>query len=125
MLALDGAVFAGFLGEPGVETIGSASLEAPGLVRLAELSLMIADDLDSLQSDSFALATLTFSALSPGTSALDFARAFVGDAFGAHLSISPLASGAVSVVPEPASRALLSLGLAGLAAGARRRSRGE
>jgi hypothetical protein len=121
-LVLDDVLFGGFLGAPGVETIDSWSIEAPGLVRLAELSLMRPRDLDALQSDSFALATLSFSAASLGTSPLAFGSALVGDAFGAPLTVSPLAPGTVTVAPEPASGALLALGLGGLAAIARHRT---
>jgi hypothetical protein len=81
-----------------------------GAVRLFELSLDSAADLDALQADAFTLATLSFDTLQVGTSALLLSIAALGDAHGAPLSAA-LETGLVTVVPEPQATLLFLVGL--------------
>ncbi len=96
-----------------------ADVTGPGVINLFELSLDLPSDLDFFQADSFTLATLTFDVLSAGTGALDIAINALGDADGNPLlanveSASIVSTGLLTPVPEPATLALISLGLAGI-----------
>ncbi|MDM8522465.1 VPLPA-CTERM sorting domain-containing protein [Desulfococcaceae bacterium HSG8] len=83
-----------------------------GTIHLRELSLL--DDL-SFQSDSFALATLSFTGIGMGNSPLSFPEdPILGDFSGDSLSANP-ESGNISVIPIPGSLWLLGSGLAALA----------
>jgi hypothetical protein len=100
----------------------SAVTPGAGLVNLFELSLDLPSDLDDLQAGAFVLASLTFTAASPGFSALGLTINELGDANGDPLTAEAL-SGSVTVrsqdgtvVPEPATSLLLLSGLAGAAA---------
>ena len=55
-------------------------------VNVSELSLDFPDALDTLQPNSFSLATLTFDGIGAGTSPLAFGDVILGDAFGDPLT---------------------------------------
>lgn len=88
--------------------LGSLQFATPGsgTVNLFELSLDSIDDLNNLQLDSFALATLTFDTVGIGTSALTLNLNALGDAEAQSLSAT-LQNGFATVqdgaspVPEP------------------------
>ena len=85
-------------------------------VSLFELSFDTVDDLNLFQADSFTLATLSFNALSVGTSLLSISNFILSDALGttslsaetgsANITVLPVVS-----VPEPAMPLLLVIGL--------------
>lgn len=101
--------------------LGSLQFSTPGagLVNLFELSFDLPVDLDTLQSSSFVLATLTFDALAVGASGLTITLNALGDAEGNALG-ADLGSGSITVsraavpVPEPAVLPLLALGVLGV-----------
>ena len=108
LLGALGVAFGLLLGDPGLfEALTDFNLLA-GTVDLAELSLLTPAELDALQPDTFALATLTFIALAPGEASFEFTQVIVDDAFG-NLLIG-------NKVPEPATPALLLGALVLLAA---------
>lgn len=72
-----------------------------GLVDFFEISLEPPGVLDSSQADSFIVATLTFDGTDP--SSLSFASVVLSDSVGNRIA-----------VPEPATLALIGLGLAGI-----------
>ena len=93
-----------------------------GSVNLFELSLDFATDLDTLQAGSFQLATLMFSAIGTGVSAIGIDVTELGDAYGAPLNADTITGGRVAVVPLPATAYLFGtclLGLLGRKVGAR------
>ena len=105
----------------GFGTINAVS-PGVGVVNIFELSLDLPADLDSMQADSFVLATLTFDALSVGTSQLSLTANSVGDSLGIPL-VTTLNNGSVNVViPEPSTIILCGLGI--VAAAIRHRRKG-
>ena len=105
-------------------------LDFSGLVEEGSLNLWVTSlltDLSSQPDDPLLLATVTFSALSAGTSALSFDALYdLGDALGDPIE-ADFSNGTVTVnpsqtapVPEPATGLLFGMGIAGLAALQRR-----
>jgi hypothetical protein len=101
-----------------VQGLGAVSQVTPGTgtVELFEVSLDTVSDLNALQAGAFVLATLTFSAVGEGTSAVTVSPGAtgLGDADGAPLT-ADLVQGSVTVtpraVPSPGIGLLLALGL--------------
>jgi hypothetical protein len=101
-----------------VQGLGAVSQVTPGTgtVELFEVSLDTVSDLNALQAGAFVLATLTFSAVGEGTSAVTVSPGptGLGDADGAPLT-ADLVQGSVTVtpraVPSPGIGLLLALGL--------------
>jgi hypothetical protein len=88
-----------------------AIASAAGAVTLEEFSFLLPEDLDALQSDSFTLATLSFSGAAAGDSALSFGLVNLSNSFGTSIAAPALQQGALSVVPVPATAPLLGLAL--------------
>lgn len=131
-LSLSNIVFGAGLGNEALgEAITASVASTPGTVNLFEVSLLessaatcifcLAPYLDTLQSSSFVLATLSFTGLAQGTSTLTTNINALSDGAGNDLSGGAiLQAGSVTVgtqtvaVPEPGSLALFGLGLLGL-----------
>jgi hypothetical protein len=122
LLDFTNAIFGDPLLGDQLDLFGSGNLSSitpgSGTVNLYELSFDLATDLDSLQADSFMLATLSFNALSVGTSSMNVFVNAIGDANGHDLTIDSIVAGNINVdagsVPEPAIWMLLGLGLSAL-----------
>lgn len=95
----------------------SAGSIGNGKFNLAEISLL--SDLGP-QQDAFTLATLYFTGIAAGSSALSLGDVVLGDAFGNALA-ADLGGATVSAVPEPQVLLLFISGLALLGAARRQR----
>lgn len=95
--------------------MGSLTSATPGVdtVNLFELSFDSPSDLNTLQAGSFTLATLTFNALSIGTSNLEISVNALGDSLGDPLTAT-IQSGSIKSIPEPPSLLLVSMGILGM-----------
>jgi len=81
-----------------------------GTINLIEISYLL--DL-SFQSDSFSLATLSFTGVGLGSSPLSYSNIVLGDDWGGALSADTI-DGSIDVVPEPATLLLFGIGFIGL-----------
>ena len=105
----------------GFGTVAGFDGATPGQLSVFEISLDLASDLDTLQAASFALGTISFSALGNGVSALQFTSALFSDAGGNPLAVQ-LGGGSISV-PEPVSGGIIVAGAVLLALAARHLNR--
>ncbi len=120
-LLATGVTFGSYLDDPFFPgfTLQDSVLTTAGLVNFSELSFLSDAELAAQQPDSFTLATLSFEALSVGSSSLLFVPdPFFGiDIKGNLFSVLPVTTGTVSVmvnapavaIPEPSSLALFAL----------------
>lgn len=126
-------VFSSVLYGSGLDVLDLGSWQATtpgvGTVNLFELSFDSADDLNALQADSFALATLSFNALASGSSPFTLSLNAVGDAYGADLPVTwsggsvTIAAPVATSVPEPETLALTLISLGALGFSMPRRKR--
>lgn len=114
--------FSNRLGDPTdpTQTLLLSNLFLPSAVQLDGVSFLSAAQLFALQStasNEFTIATLTFQGVADGTSPLDLAYGALSDENGNSLT-ETIVNGSVTVggtsmiMPEPASLALLGIGLA-------------
>jgi hypothetical protein len=113
--------FGPFLGDSALGEATNMFTFVPLGLNFTSLSFLSAAELDPLQPDSFALATLFFNTFAEGTSPLTFVQADVVDALAQPIALTLVDGSVTKVIPEPGTLALLTLGL-GLGA-LRRRQR--
>lgn len=104
VLAAIDVTFGGLLGTPPSTSQQNFDLTNPGIVEIAEQSLLDEALLDVMQPDDFTLATITFDAIADGVSNLDFLWTAGNVVEGANSQVI------IGNVPEPASVALLAMG---------------
>jgi hypothetical protein len=104
-------VFGDRLGDPLLEAFSTGDVSVPGTASLAEVSFLLTSDLDALQTtDSFVLATLNYTAVGVGSTALTFSGIEISDGDGNLVAGVTGSTGAVEVVrsvPEPGTMALV------------------
>ncbi len=119
IIASTGVSFSDALGDDPLDVVnGSAGDNVAGTVDAFSISLLF--DLSPFQTTpSFSLATLSFQALSIGTTPLDFLNIIISDDLGGPIGAQGV-SGDVSVVPLPGAVWLMLTGLLGIGAMARK-----
>ncbi len=123
-LAFESVSFGSYLGDTSLfEADTYFDDSTPGLIYLDEVSWLFDYELDALQPDSFTLATLTFTGISLGSSAVEMENVVLSDTHGFVLPDPALNNANVTPVPEPATMILLGTGLAGLGVFGRKKFR--
>jgi len=128
-VSFTGASFAGALGAVPAEAF-AGTVEGPGSVSLAAVSLLDPAALDALQPASFTLATLGFVADVEAGSVIAISSALLSDGFGRPIGLTlPLGDAAISpvpgsAVPEPGAFLLYAAGLAVVGLALRAQHRG-
>jgi hypothetical protein len=124
ILSFDSVVFGAGLDVLSLGSLQDVDSGMSGLFNAFELSFDTTADLNTLQPDAFTLFTVTFNAVSAGTSLLGLSVNSLSSAEGTDLAADALNGASVSVapVPLPAAAWLLLSGLAGTGFLARRRT---
>jgi hypothetical protein len=120
ILVLTGATLNAPLGASAQFSFEVQSTATGAVASLFALSALSGPELDALQGDEFNVATLVFSTLAPGTSALVFGNVVLTNSVGGSLPLDVAFNGEI-VVPEPSTSIGVGLGLAALALVRRRR----
>jgi predicted extracellular nuclease len=116
LLSLAGVTFGSGLDVLGLGSLQISGLSSPSHLNVTEVSFDLIADLNVLQAGAFTLFTVSFQALTEGTSALALTLNALSDAEGNALPAT-LVDGGVTVAPVPLPGALWLL-LSGLAASA-------
>lgn len=114
ILGFNSVVFGSGLDLFGFGTINGFS-DLSGITNIFELSFDSESELNSLQLDSFLLASVSFNAIAAGNSLLSLSGLDFADGAGDPLTIvastANVTVGSVTSVPEPSAIWLLSIGL--------------
>jgi hypothetical protein len=121
-LSFESVTYGALLGstEPSLFETDIITTVTSGSVSLDEFSFLSDYELDSLQPDSFTLATLSFTATAAGTSLVEFGLIDLSDAVGFSILDPTLETTSITVtpqrhtVPEPTTYILLLSGLVGI-----------
>jgi hypothetical protein len=115
ILSFDSVNYGFYLGNPTkLSETDIVTTTGPGSVFLDEFSFLSTGQLDQLQPASFLLATLTFTGIAPGTSAVGFKFIDLSDALGNTLELDSIERAIVNVAPVPLPG---TLGLSAFAGG--------
>lgn len=90
-------IFGTFLGDMNLLEALTSFGFLPGIVDVAEVSLLSPLELEALQPASFTLATVLFTTVGVGTSPLRFPQVILDDAFAQPLSVAAVDTGSVAV----------------------------